>query len=112
MAALTTSVARVSLPTKADAPASIAAKIWSSPACMVSTTTPVVSLVCADRADDVETVPVGQLQVGDDDVGLRGSATRDTPSATLPAWPTTVMSVVALERAGQALPDELVVVNQ
>ena len=50
LAALTTSAARVSLPTNAEAPASIAAKIWSSPACMVSTTTPVVSLVAGWRA--------------------------------------------------------------
>ena len=43
-AALTTSVAGASLPTKPDAPACMAAKIWSSPECMVSTTRPVVSL--------------------------------------------------------------------
>ncbi len=111
LAALTTSAALLSLPTNAEAPASMAAKIWSSPACMVSTTTPVVSLVVADGADDVEPVPVGQLQVGDDDVGPEVSPRRDALGDAA-GLADDGHVVVALERAGEALADQLVVVNQ
>ena len=108
----TTSPAGASLPTKPEAPASMAAKIWSSPECMVSTTRPSRAAACASRRTMSRPVPSGQLQVGDDDVGLELLEALRAPRP--PSRPRRRPRCRARGRttSAQALADQLVVVDE
>ena len=110
-AAFTTSVDGASLPTNADAPASIAAKIWSSPACMVSTTMPVSLRSRRTDPDHVEPGAVLQLQVGDDDVGLELVVHRERLGDRLGSTDHLGCRLGG-EDHGEALTDQVVVVHE
>ena len=110
-AALTTSVDGASLPTKPEAPACMAAKIWSSPECMVSTTRPVVLSDLADRPDDVEPGAVRELEVGDDHVGLELVVLRERLDDRA-GRADDVMSASRSKTPAEPAADQLVVVDE
>ena len=90
-AAETTSSAGASLPTKAEAPESSAAKSLSSPAYIVSTTMPSSGSLCRARWRQRDAVAVRQLDVGDEHV-RRSRSSASTAAATEAASPTTSRS--------------------
>ena len=112
MVARTTSPAGASLPTKPEAPASMAAKIWSSPECMVSTISPIVGPLPAQPADDVQSGAVGELQVGHDGIGRELLAPLRAPRRPTPASATTSVPGSRSNDVQQSLADQLVVVDE
>src|SRR3954452_98409 len=87
-AARTTSDDGASLPTKAEAPASMAAKIWSSPECMMTTTSPMVSSFARTCRMMSRPVPSWSWRSVTITSG-RLSAYTATASETVPTEPTT-----------------------
>src|SRR5262245_46051492 len=90
-AARTTSADGASLPTNAEAPASIAAKIWSSPECMVTTTSPILSSCCRMRRMMSSPVPSSSCRSVTITSGEESSYV-DSAWATVPTEPTTSVS--------------------
>src|SRR3954447_9450022 len=91
LAAATTSSAGASFATKADAPASSAPNSCSSPAYIVSTTMPASGSALRICRVASSPLPSGRRTSGTTTPGLRRAASA-TPSATLPASPTTSKS--------------------
>ena len=99
-AALTTSLDGASLPTNADAPASIAVKIWSSPECMVSITRPAVVLCCRIARMMSKPVPSGSWRSVTTTSGVCCSHA-DSACADAPGLGDDLRARLPLEGAGQ-----------